>query len=279
MFGSSPGFRGSRLQQMVRHCGDQMRLASPKVFARAVLTEHAEAFEHLAKSDREKYPADSRAANKIADNFALVVCAHIALTADAVNAFGGELDRVAQSDSVKAVALANSLAAFAACPTLSNVSFANSDGGYRGYFTAFLVLRVAAARFGLLEPWQRIFANADTQEENRQFLHHTFEDVAICSFLRLTPRWEVSAITAIMRGLSSFDPHAPSQYNTLPAALNQPEEAVQRLLVPQVEQWLALGGLGALMGSRPHTRTGGGVSIQMYQDAINAGFTNFTRLF
>jgi hypothetical protein len=118
LFGSSPvvSFRGSQLEQIVRHCGDQMRLAanmdSPKVFARAVLAEHAAAFEQMVKADRDRYPADVRAANQIADTFAVVICAHMALTADAVNAFGAELDRAAQSDNAKAVALANSLAAW-----------------------------------------------------------------------------------------------------------------------------------------------------------------------
>lgn len=190
-----------------------------------------------------------------------------------MNAIAAEFENAISHDSELAVALANALALLAVFPSLVEAKAA-SDGGYRGFFSSFLVFRVAATRLGFVEAWRGLLARDNMPDDGKNLALSTFEDRAICRFITLVPRFEKNAIAAMFRGMASFDPGAPSQYNNAEAVLRNPDEAIQGLLLPQVGEWLGRQERRGAERPRPPGYTGL-ASISAHQAALNAGFTDF----
>jgi hypothetical protein len=88
----------------------------------------------------------------------------IGSAATAAESYGKQIDQLNQFNSVAALALANCLVAYCeAC----NVPFAATEGGYRRYFSGYLLLRQSLRIFGLLEPWERVMAVKNDSGDSR----------------------------------------------------------------------------------------------------------------
>src|SRR5262249_41710381 len=125
----------------------------------------------------------------------------IASSVVAAKYYAGELDKIKLSDGKTALLLAYCLIEYVnAC----NVAFECSEGGYRRYFGAYLILRKSLQQFGVLGPWEKFIEQfkVESNGESPSPLAEPFSDKQTSLLLTIAPRSERPVIEQVLQNLS-----------------------------------------------------------------------------
>jgi hypothetical protein len=209
MFNASSrlNYKGSNLESLIESRppeGAAIKKESAELFAQALMREYPNLVDHIAKNfptEQGQPPPEAhdkeKANQTTAQLIALVALALIASSLEMARVYGSEIDKVKDSNVGVALGVAYALIEFAnAC----DVPFSGSEGGYRRYVSAYLVLRFALQMYGFLEPWQK-YCEA-VKQQNGLDLTTFFSDRTALTLLAIAPQQERPIIAHVLQGLA-----------------------------------------------------------------------------
>jgi hypothetical protein len=221
MLGANKSYADSELDRLIQSRVAEIRGFKPahlELFAEAMRREHPQTFQPPPKPGESAQDVDKRA-RAVSLGVSNTVAAFLISSTAAVDYFGQEVDRLRESNSTAAFALATCLAAYgAAC----NIPVDSSEGGFRRYFSGYIILRKSIGSFGALEPWEKFVAE---MEGGR--LIQSFGDEATDKLMELVPQSESATLEKVLNGLAQLEESlrlipGPVALMTLPALLKNP---------------------------------------------------------
>ena len=284
-------YKGSNLERLIEARaaeGAAIKKESAELFTQALMREYPNLVDHIAKNfptEQGQLPPpeahDKEKANQTtAQLIALVALALIASSLEVARFYGNEIDKVKDSNVGVALGVAYALIEFAnAC----DVPFAGSEGGYRRYVSAYLVLRSALQMYGCLEPWQK-YCEA-VKQQNGPDLTTFFSDGTALTLFAIAPQQERPIIAYVLQDLAQRKAGLDVSSNIanmmpgfgalisgaaalpLDMALHSPQQfligqwsgnqtGLSRAALQQLAQLGAIGGFGAGMGGSAGTIRG-----------------------
>jgi len=207
-----------------------MSRESPQLCAQALQRERPQLFEPTAGSDGQiPQPLNQQTRDMAALRFANGMVFFIISSTTAAEFYGKQIDRLNASNSVAALAVANCLVAYVeAC----DVPFATSEGGFRRYFSAYLILRKSMSLFGFLEPWEKFIA--ENKNDNGMSPSAGFQDDVTEILMKFPPTSEHAVVERVLQGLTHFKNSlglipGPVASMTLQVALDEPQRLMTGL--------------------------------------------------
>jgi hypothetical protein len=112
--------------------------------------------------------------------------------------YGTQIDQLKASSCVAAVVLSTPLVAWVdAC----NIPFASSEGGYRRYFSGYVILHKSMRLFGFLEPWEKFIAG---KKDSCGEIAPSFGEGPVDAQAELLPAAEQELIGRVLQGFAQF---------------------------------------------------------------------------
>lgn len=194
MFDADRSYAGSKLDLLIQSRVGEIRQFKPahlELFAAALRRERPQSLQPPANPGE---PAvDQHTPEKVGLGVANTVAALLISSTAVAEYVGKEIDQLRQSNDVAALAMTTCLAAYgAAC----NIPFGSSEGGFRRYFSGYIILRKSMRLFGVLEPWEKFVAEGEGGR-----LSTFFTDEWTETLLRLIPQSESANLEKILQGL------------------------------------------------------------------------------
>jgi hypothetical protein len=226
LFGTT-SYSGSNLERLLQGRIIEIRSLPPdtkELCAQALLRERPDFFAPTEVGGQTPPPLDRQTLEVAALGIANAMSMLIGSAATFADFYGKQIDQLNQSNSVAALVLANCLVAYCeAC----NVPFAATEGGYRRYFTGYLLLRQSLRMFGLLDPWERVMATV--KNDSGDSLSGLFNDKSTETLMKALPISEQSTLAQVLQGLGQYKTlvdliPSPAASWTLGIALQMPEQ-------------------------------------------------------